>query len=170
MTEYIGGMTTKRIYYDDVFAREFEARVVSCESDRDRLAGAWRVVLERTAFYPTSGGQPYDVGLLGESRVIDVLDEDDEVVHVVDRPVAAGTVTGKIDWERRFDHMQQHTGQHLLSAVLQERFGLPTVSFHVGAEVCTIDLRGREPATAMLVEAERSANGIIFEDRPVNVR
>ena len=170
MTEYIGGMTTKRIYYDDVFAREFEARVVSCESDRDRLAGAWRVVLERTAFYPTSGGQPYDVGLLGESRVIEVLDEDDEVVHVVDRPVAAGTVTGKIDWERRFDHMQQHTGQHLLSAVLQERFGLPTVSFHIGAEVCTIDLRGREPATAMLVEAERSANGIIFEDRPVNVR
>src|SRR5262249_33404694 len=124
-------MKTQRIYYDDSFVREFEAEVLSCTEQTGKEGKRWRVVLDRTAFYPTSGGQPNDSGRLGEANVSDVTDDGDEVVHVVDRMVE-GEVAGKIDWERRFDHMQQHTGQHLLSSVLQERFGLATVSFHLG--------------------------------------
>jgi alanyl-tRNA synthetase len=162
-------MKTKRIYYDDAFAREFEAQVVSCEEVEGSEPGKWRVLLDQTVFYPTSGGQPHDLGWLGETRVSDVVDQGEPIRHLVDRPVT-GSVAGKIDWERRFDHMQQHTGQHLLSAVLQGKFGLQTVSFHLGEELCTIDLRGAEPSAQMLVDAERAANGIIFEDRVVNAR
>src|SRR5215813_3640121 len=162
-------MKTKRIYYDDAFAREFEAQVVRCEGVVGSETQNWRVVLDQTAFYPASGGQPNDWGWLGEARVLDVVDQGDEIVHLVDQPVA-GRAIGKVDWRRRFDHMQQHTGQHLLSAVMQERFELPTVSFHLGEEICTIDLRGAEPTPDTLVEAERVANRIVFEDRAVNVR
>ena len=151
------------------------ARVVSCDPalilpTPEAKAPAWEVVLDRTAFYPTSGGQPHDVGKLGDANVFDVRDDGEEIVHLVDRPLESGEVQGCINWPRRFDHMQQHTGQHLLSAMFQERFGLPTVSFHLGTEICTIDLRGPEPTAAILEGAERAANQIIFEDRPVNVR
>ena len=117
--------------------QNFEARVVSClpAEPVQGSAGtqaAWEVLLDQTAFYPTSGGQPNDLGLLGEATVLDVRDEDEEVVHIVDREMEPGRVTGCVNWPRRFDHMQQHTGQHLLSAMFQERFGLPTVSFHLG--------------------------------------
>ncbi|MBS1841891.1 MAG: alanyl-tRNA editing protein [Acidobacteria bacterium] len=162
-------MTTKRIYYDDAFAREFIGEVRSCEEITGEDATKWRVVLDRTAFYPTSGGQPNDLGTQGEARVLDVVDEGDEIVHVVDRAVQ-GSVAGKIDWARRFDHMQQHTGQHLLSAVLMKEFGLETVSFHLGEEICTIDLRGLEPSAETLVAAEQAANAVVFEDRPVSVK
>ena len=101
--------------------------------------------------------------------MLDVRDEDDEIVHVVNQEIELGTVHGCIDWGRRLDHMQQHTGQHLLSAIFQERFGRPTVSFHLGAEVSTIDLHGHEPSEAILEGAERAANEVIFEDRPVTV-
>ncbi len=89
--------------------------------------------MDRTAFYPTSGGQPFDLGTLGGAGVVEVVDEDDRVVHVLDAPVAAGSVAGEVDWARRFDHMQQHTGQHLLSAVFADLFDIGTVSFHMGA-------------------------------------
>ena len=108
--------------------------------------------------------------MLGEAVVLDVRDEDDEVVHIVDREVELGVVRGCVNWPRRFDHMQQHTGQHLLSAMFQERFGLPTVSFHLGVEICSIDLRGEEPTHERLLGAQRAANQAIFEDRPVAVR
>ena len=168
-------MTTRRLYYEDAYEKEFAARVVSCEpaprpASPEQIAPVWEVVLDRTAFYPASGGQPNDLGKLGDANVCDVRDAQDEIVHVVDRPLKPGEIRGCIDWPRRFDHMQQHTGQHLLSAMFQERFGLPTVSFHLGAEVCTIDLRGVEPSDEILEGAERAANRIIFEDRPVNVR
>jgi alanyl-tRNA synthetase len=163
-------MATRRLYYDDSFEREFTAAVVSCELGLHEGAPAWEVVLDSTAFYPTSGGQPHDVGRLGEAHVLDVRDEEGEIVHVVDRQLEPGSVRGCIDWTRRFDHMQQHTGQHLLSAMFQERFGRPTVSFHLGSEVCTIDLRGPEPSEEILEGAERAANQVIFEDRPVTVR
>ncbi len=169
------GMATHRLYYDDSYLQNFEARVVCClpaEPVRG-IAGtqaAWEVVLDRTAFYPTSGGQPNDLGLLGEANVLDVHDDDEDVVHIVDREVTTGEVSGCVNWPRRFDHMQQHTGQHLLSAMFQERFGLPTVSFHLGEEICTIDLRGHEPSRDELMGAQRAANRAIFEDRPVNVR
>jgi alanyl-tRNA synthetase len=130
----------------------------------------WEVVLDATAFYPTSGGQPHDMGRLDDAEVLDVRDEGDEIVHVVDRDFEPGKAHGCISWPRRLDHMQQHTGQHLLSAIFQERFGLPTVSFHLGSEVSTIDLRGNEPSEAVLEGAERAANEVVFDDRSVTVR
>ena len=169
-------MATRRLYYDDSFQREFETRVLSCEafqgrSEPDENAPFWNIELESSAFYPTSGGQPFDTGKIGEANVMDVReDEDGEIIHVVDRWIANGDVLGCVNWPRRFDHMQQHTGQHLLSAVFQERFGLPTVSFHLGEEICTIDLRGPEPSGDALEGAERAANQVIFEDRAVTVR
>jgi alanyl-tRNA synthetase len=168
-------MTTHRLYYDDSFEKEFTAKVLACDPalilpSPEAKAPAWEVVLDRTAFYPTSGGQPHDIGKLGDANVFDVRDDGDEVVHLVDQPLEPGGVQGCIHWPRRFDHMQQHTGQHLLSAMFLERFGLPTVSFHLGNEICTIDLRGPEPTELMLEGAERAANQVIFEDRPVAVR
>jgi alanyl-tRNA synthetase len=166
-------MATRRLYYDDSFEREFEAQVLTCEPAKisgDSLAPAWGVALDRTLFYPTSGGQPHDLGRLGEAGVLDVLDEGDEIIHVLDRPLELGPVRGCIDWDRRLDHMQQHTGQHLLSAIFQERFGLPTVSFHLGSETSTIDLRGPEPSEEIREGVERATNEVIFEDRSVTVR
>jgi alanyl-tRNA synthetase len=163
-------MTTHRIYYDDSFARDFEAMVWTCEPCVHGTTPAWEVVLDETALYPTSGGQPCDHGKLGDANVLDVLDEGDEIVHIVDRELRPGPVHGCVDWVRRFDHMQQHTGQHLLSAMFQERFGRPTVSFHLGTDLSSIDLRGAEPTLEILEGAERAANRIIFEDRPINVR
>ena len=139
-------MTTRRLYYDDSFARDFTAEVLSCEPVVHGAAAAWEVILDSTALYPTSGGQPHDLGKLGEAKVLDVRDDQEEIVHVVDRQVALGTVQGCVDWARRLEHMQQHTGQHLLSAMFQERFGRPTVSFHLCGEISTIDLRGDEPS------------------------
>jgi alanyl-tRNA synthetase len=168
-------MATHRLYYEDSYLQNFEARVLSC-SPAEPVQGAsgmqpaWEVLLDQTAFYPTSGGQPNDLGLLGDAAVLDVRDEEDGIVHIVDREVAPGGVKGCVNWPRRFDHMQQHTGQHLLSAMFQERFGLPTVSFHLGAEICTIDLKGGEPSRDQLIGAQRAANKVIFEDRPVTVR
>jgi alanyl-tRNA synthetase len=163
-------MATHRIYYDDSFARDFEAKVLTCEPCLHGTTPAWEVVLEETALYPTSGGQPCDHGKLGDANVLDVRDDGDEIVHIVDRELRPGPVHGCVDWVRRFDHMQQHTGQHLLSAMFQERFGRPTVSFHLGAELSSIDLRGAEPTLEILEGAERAANRVIFEDRPINVR
>lgn len=169
-------MPTDRTYYDDAFTKVFSAQVLSCEpafapgEDTAAAVTKWGVKLDRTAFYPTSGGQPHDVGKLGEANVIDVMDEGNEIVHVVDRPVAVGAMEGSVDWARRFDHMQQHSGQHLLSAVFQGQFALPTVSFHLRSDTCTIDLRGAEPTAEILERAARTANQIVYEDRPVNVK
>jgi alanyl-tRNA synthetase len=168
-------MRTRRLYYDDSYLRTFSARVLECVpaepiSSPSGPQVAWEVELDQTAFYPTSGGQPNDLGCIGEAKILDVRDEDDVILHVADRELELGEVRGSIDWERRFDHMQQHTGQHLLSAMFQERYGLPTVSFHLGTDLCTIDLRGPEPGADVLEGAQRAANQIIFEDRPVTVR
>ncbi|HEY2546963.1 MAG TPA: alanyl-tRNA editing protein [Candidatus Acidoferrum sp.] len=168
-------MKTHRIYYDDAFEKEFEARVMYCEvlppDVNSGITGqVWGLVLDRTAFYPTSGGQPHDLGKIGDANVLDVRDDGEEIVHVVDRKPSTPDVLGCINWPRRFDHMQQHSGQHLLSAMFQERFGRPTVSFHLGADLSTIDLRGPEPSDEILEGAERAANTIIFEDRALTVR
>src|SRR6202050_2038471 len=125
---------TERLYYHDSYLRDFRGNIVEIAD------GGKRVYLDRTAFYPTSGGQPFDLGTLGGAAVREVIDEDDRIAHLLEAPVAAGEVDARIDWDRRFDHMQQHTGQHLLSAVLVAGFGLPTVSFHLGQEISTIDL------------------------------
>ncbi len=153
---------TERLYYRDSYLTEFRARVVHASPDRRRI------YLDQTAFYPTSGGQPFDTGELGGVHVLEVADEGDRIAHVLARALAETEVAGRIDRDRRFDHMQQHTGQHLLSAVLIELFNAPTVSFHLGADVCTIDVAGALEAE-QLREAERRANQIVFENRPVSI-
>lgn len=158
---------TERLYYTDPYMREFDARVVRA----DRVDGRDVAVLDRTAFYPTSGGQPFDVGTLGSVRVIDVVDQDDgTILHVVDAPLGEGEpVRGTIDWDRRFDHMQQHTGQHVLSAAFDALLGARTESFHLGAASATIDL-SRVVSPAEIAKAEEDANRIVWEDRPVAIR
>lgn len=158
---------SERIYYDDAYAREFEATVIRVESRN----GAQAVVLDRSAFYPTSGGQPFDTGTLGAWTVTAVEDQSGEVVHALDGadPVAAGQqLRGTIDWARRFDHMQQHTGQHVLSAAFVRAAGVPTVSFHMGADLCTIDL-ATEVSADQVAAAEQLANQVVWESRPVLV-
>jgi alanyl-tRNA synthetase len=167
-------MATRRLYYDDSFEDNFTAQVLSCEPLAEAEDGGfgprWGVVLDQTLLYPTSGGQPNDLGKIGDANVLDVQDSEERILHLVDRPVPSGRVDGCIHWPRRFDHMQQHTGQHLLSAVFQERFGLVTVSFHLGEAVSTIDLRGPQPSPLILEGAARAANAVIFEDREITVR
>src|SRR5688572_26511204 len=155
---------TERIYYTDAYAETFEASVA------ERDDGGRRVYLDRTAFYPTSGGQPHDLGQLGGVAVMDVVDEGERIAHVLAEPLGpVSRVGGRIDWARRFDHMQQHTGQHLLSAVLADLFGIATVSVHFGPETSTIDLDtlGLEPAEAAAAEAR--TNALVWEVRPVTV-
>lgn len=167
-----GGDVTERLYYRDSFLREFEAQVVSCEPDPSASGKRWRVVLDRTAFYPTSGGQPHDIGKLGGADVLEVADAEDGrgVVHYTTAEMPTGAVRGTIHWPLRIDHMQQHTGQHILSAAFVELFQFPTVSFHLGKEVSTIDLQAPSIVPRPLEEAERRANEIIFDDRVVNIR
>ncbi|HKH82041.1 MAG TPA: alanyl-tRNA editing protein, partial [Gemmatimonadales bacterium] len=123
---------TQRLYYTDSYLRHFEASVV------DRTEDSNRIYLDRTAFYPTSGGQPFDRGLLNAVEVIDVIDEGDRVAHLVATPLFDDRVVGRVDWGRRFDHMQQHSGQHLLSAVLADQLGQQTASVHFGRESSTL--------------------------------
>jgi alanyl-tRNA synthetase len=163
-------MATRRLYYDDSFLREFDAQVLYCEPTIHATAPAWKIILDQTALYPDSGGQPHDLGRLGDAAVLEVRDDGEEIVHVVDRGVSKGSVHGCIEWTRRMDHMQQHTGQHLLSAIFAERFGRATVSFHMGGEVCTIDLRGPEPTELILEGAQLAANQVIADDRDVTIR
>jgi len=153
---------TERLYYHDSYLTEFRARIVDASPDQQKI------YLDRTAFYPASGGQPSDTGKLGGASLTDVVDEGGRIAHVLGRPVSGEEIAGVIDWQRRFDHMQQHTGQHLLSAVLIELFNAPTVSFHLGAETSTIDIE-RPLEANQLRQAERRANQIVFEDRPVLV-
>ena len=152
---------TGRLYYHDCYLRDFQAQVV--ENSADGL----RVYLDRTAFYPTSGGQPFDTGRLGGAAVLEVVDEGERVAHLVDKPLPAGPVEGHIDWPRRYDHMQQHTGQHLLSAVLVELYGIPTVGFHLGAAASTIDVDAASLDAGRLENAEQRCAQIVAEARPV---
>ncbi|MGQ9634025.1 MAG: alanyl-tRNA editing protein [Bryobacteraceae bacterium] len=156
-------MSLTRLYYQDAYLTQFTARVVG------RWAGGCCLRLDRTAFYPTSGGQPHDEGTIAGVPVVDVIEEGDEVVHVTGEPVRETEVECRIDWPRRFDHMQQHTGQHLLSAVLYEMFGWNTVGFHLGTAASTIDLDATRVSPEQLRAAEERANELIFENRPVSV-
>jgi len=157
---------THRLYYTDSYLREFDATVIDAHP-RNAHVG---IVLDRTAFYPTSGGQPHDTGTLNNLPVIDVLeDEEDRIVHVVAERLQ-GTVKGAVDWLRRFDHMQQHTGQHILSQACLRTLGAQTRAVHLGGEVSTLDLDRPEMSAEAVASAEDLANQIVFEDRPVLVR
>jgi alanyl-tRNA synthetase len=156
---------TERLYYSDSFLAEFDAGIVAC------LDGGSRIVLDRTAFYPSSGGQPHDTGTLNGIRVLSVEeDAEGRIEHLLEEPLPEpGPAHGVIDWPRRFDHMQQHSGQHLLSAVFDQLFGWATVSFHLGSEVSTIDLDTPVVAPEQLAQAERRANELVWQDLPVGI-
>src|SRR5439155_12827818 len=161
---------TERLYYNDSRLLEFDARVVDL-SERDD--GAVAVTLDRTAFYPTGGGQPNDTGTLGEARVVDCIDAESEgVLHVIQGPVPqiGDEVHGKIDWLRRLDHMQQHTGQHILSAALVKAFNAPTRSFRVLEHECEIDVALEDPSDERIEQAVNLANQVIWECRSIQVR
>ncbi len=156
---------TERLYYHDPYLREFDATVVDTTVHEGKTA----VVLDRTAFYPSSGGQPFDSGALSGVTVLDVVDAaDGRILHVVDGALA-GAVKGTIDWRRRFDHMQQHTGQHVLSAAFDRLLSVRTESFHLGADYATIDL-ARELSPSEIARGEDEANRIVWEDRLVSIR
>jgi alanyl-tRNA synthetase len=156
---------TIRLYYTDPYRSEFTANVV------DRSEDGTRVYLDETAFYPTSGGQLHDTGTLGGIPVVDVIDEDDRVAHVLSAPLppASAPVAGVIDWKRRFDHMQQHTGQHLLSAVFEDLFGHKTLSVHFGPDYSTLDLDAEFLSRDRMMAAEERANALVAEALPVRV-
>jgi alanyl-tRNA synthetase len=159
----------ERLYYTDAYCTRFSARVIECVAWDGRPA----IVLDRTAFYPDSGGQPADLGTLDGVAVVDVqVRDDDAVVHVLERslPEDAKEIEGKIDWPRRFDHMQQHTGQHVLSAAFERMLDADTVGFHMGTDVSTIDLDVSRLALDSVTEVEGLVNQVVWEDRPVSTR
>jgi alanyl-tRNA synthetase len=155
---------TDRLYYQDSFLRDFDAIIVERADDGRRL------YLDRTAFYPTSGGQPHDMGTLGGIDVVDVVDEDERVAHILAKPYAGKThVHGVIDWARRSDFAQQHNGQHLLSGVFEVLFDWPTVSVHFGDALSTLELGSSAMSSTQLRHAEQFANALVAENRPVTV-
>jgi len=158
---------TERLYYSDAYCTAFDARVV----ERLTLADSPAVVLDRTAFYPTSGGQPHDTGTLNDVAVVEVMEreEDHAVIHRLGAPLSVDDVHGAVDWPRRFDHMQQHTGQHILSQACVQAADADTVSFHLSGDYSTIDLN-RNLDDDDIDRAEALANQIVFEDRPVVAR
>ena len=159
-------MQTRKLYYEDPFQKGFASTVVSCEETK----GGYAVVLEETAFYPEGGGQPCDVGTLGSANVLDVREKDGVIVHLCDRPLAAGaSVSGKIDWARRFDHMQQHSGEHICSGLICARFHCDNVGFHMGADTVTIDFNA-DISWEALLEIEQTANLYIYEDHPIDIQ
>jgi len=161
---------TERLYYSDSHLIEFEARVVDIT---DRVSGWTTVVLDRTAFYPTGGGQPSDTGTLNGARVVECIDDGDRgVLHVVQNFSSARdeTVRGRVDWSRRLDHMQQHTGQHILSQALVKLFNAPTRSFRVLESSCEIDVELINPTTEVIERAVELANNVIWEDRAITIR
>jgi alanyl-tRNA synthetase len=155
---------TERLYRDDAYRLDFDATVLSPRQHEGRPA----VVLDRTAFYPEGGGQPWDTGTLGDARVLAVVEAGDEVVHVLDRALGPGPLVGRVDGERRRDHRQQHHGQHLLSHAFVEVAGANTIAFHLGSEITTIDL-DQLVTPVQARAAARRANEVVWEARPVRV-
>ena len=161
---------TERLYYSDSHLIEFDARVVDVT---DRVSGWTAVVLDRTAFYPTGGGQPSDTGTLNGARVVECIDDGDKgVLHVVQgsAPARDALVHGRIDWSRRLDHIQQHTGQHILSQAFITLFNAPTKSFRVLEDSCQIDVDLNNPTAEIVERGVELANNVIWEDRAITIR
>ena len=158
-------MKTIRDYETDTYQTAFEAQVI----DTMDVDGHQGVILDRTLFYPTGGGQPHDTGTLHAAGVIDVIEEDEAVIHIVDGSVPAGSVTGKVDWERRFDHMQQHTGQHVLSQAFLHVLDAGTIGFHMGEDLVTLDLAASGLTWGKIRRVEEEANRVVYQNRPVRV-
>ncbi len=157
---------TERLYWHDPYCREFEAHLIR----RTEVDARPAVVLDRTCFYPSSGGQPHDTGMLSGIPVMDVIDTKEDILHVLAAPLdGVETVRGAIDWARRFDHMQQHTGQHILSRAVEQLLGADTVSFHLGEASSTIDINRESLDAAEAAMVEELANRIVLENRSISV-
>ena len=158
-------MATVKLYYENAFLQDFTAVVESCGA----VKGGFAVVLDRTAFYPEGGGQPADHGTLGDARVLDVHEKDGVVTHLCDRELPVGAeVSGHIDWARRFDHMQQHSGEHIVSGMLCSAFHCDNVGFHLGADTVTIDYNA-DISWEQVQDIERRANRYIWENHPIHI-
>ena len=156
---------TRRLYYEDVYKKEFTATVVECREQKKGYA----IILDESAFYPEGGGQPSDVGTLGDAKVTEVHEKDGELLHYTDKTLEVGAkVEGKIDWARRFDLMQQHSGEHMVSGLIHEAYGYDNVGFHMGSDTITVDLNGPLDET-QLAEIEQKTNEKIWEDTEVKI-
>lgn len=161
---------TERLYYSDSHLIEFEARVTD---KTDRVSGWTAVTLDRTAFYPTGGGQPSDTGTIDGERVLECIDtEENGVLHVIQgrAPEVGATVKGRVDWARRLDHIQQHTGQHILSQAFVTLFNAPTRGFRVLSDACEIDVELKNPTDELIERAVELANNVIWEDRHITIK
>ena len=159
-------MDTAKLYYEDPFARVFQAEVLSCEERK----GGWSVVLDRTAFNPEGGGQTGDTGTLDGVRVTDTHEKAGEILHYTDAPLAPGaTVRGKLDWQERFRKMQNHSGEHIVSGLVHTAYGYDNVGFHLGDEGCTLDFSG-ELTREQLRVIEREANEVVWRNVPITAR
>lgn len=155
---------TLRLYWHDAYLRRFEAQVVQRSTHKGKPA----VILDQTAFYPTAGGQPSDRGTINGVPVLEVIEQDDgAILHVIAAPVGGERAVGEVDWARRFDHMQQHSGQHVLSQAFVRIAELDTVAVHIGDDDCTIDLPTPSLDPELLARAEAAANAVVWEDRPI---
>lgn len=159
---------TKRLYYDNAYCVAFQAKVIN----RFVLDNRQAVILDQTCFYPSSGGQPHDTGHINGAQVVDVYvrESDNAVVHILDGNAISDFSEGEIDWKRRFDHMQQHTGQHILSQAFVRIAKAPTLSFHLGADTATIDLPKDSLTPKLIEEVEILANEIVWDDRLIHSR
>lgn len=154
----------EKLYYADSYTQSFDATVTTCTPTPQ---GRFLITLDQTAFYPEGGGQPYDTGTLGGANVLEVHEKDGKILHTTDAPLKPGTaVTGKLDWERRFSHMQNHSGEHILSGIIHRRFGYDNVGFHMGSDAVTVDFNGVITPEELL-EVETAANRLIYENVPV---
>ena len=157
-------METRKLYYEDCNLASFTAQVLSCE----QVSGGWEVILDATAFYPEGGGEAADIGILGGAQVLDVQERGEAVIHLCDRPLPPGTaVSGNVDFARRFDLMQQHTGEHIISGIVHRRYGYHNTGFHVGADVLTVDFDGVIP-TEDLEAIELEANQALWQNVALN--
>lgn len=158
-------MITERLFYQDSWMKEFQGKVLECRKSTE----GFQIMLDRTAFYPEGGGQPSDTGFLNEVFVEQVQEIDGEVWHFTEQALEPGTkVTGKLDWERRFDLMQQHSGEHIVSGMIHERYGYNNIGFHMGPETITIDFDG-EISQEGLQEIEAEANRYVWENHPIQI-
>ena len=161
---------TKKLYFDSPMQTEFSADVIETLRDTSTplSAGGFGVILSETLFYPTSGGQAHDTGAIGDSRVVDVVIDDERIIHYLDKEIEVSTYPAKIDWKRRFAHMQHHTGQHIFSAAFWQALELETISSHISAEApSTIDFDVNSLSPEQLARVENVANAIVFENRAV---
>lgn len=155
---------TRKLYYEDCHLRQFTATVTGCQ----RAENGWQITLDATAFYPEGGGQACDLGTLGSAQVLDVREQGEQVVHLCDSPLPVGeTVTGALDWDRRFDLMQQHSGEHILSGLVNQKYGFHNAGFHVGKEVMEIDFDGMIPPEDIPL-LEEQANRVIWQNLPIH--